>query len=220
MVRTSTVQRRPRRLPRQRPRQPRRRPPLRRRSDCRHAGNACHPRDAGQEELVGTGRRQERQPEPDRSESVNSLSKVFVEADADADGQLTPDEYKAYLAANGKGSPSRRPGLINHDDTADPASAVFFVTRVCASTRKRTRRTFPEEPLMKSSFRIASLTLFALSALLLSACASTTEAGVSADASDTEVNASASGSTTTTYDKHHRGTVGGQRRPVIGSGRA
>ena len=38
------------------------------------------------------------------AESVNSLSKVFVEADADADGQLTPDEYKAYLAASGKGS--------------------------------------------------------------------------------------------------------------------
>ena len=51
---------------------------------------------------------------------------------------------------------------------------------------------------MKSSFRIASLTLFALFALLLSACASTTEAGFSADASGTEVNASASGSTTTT----------------------
>ena len=51
---------------------------------------------------------------------------------------------------------------------------------------------------MKSSFRIASLTLFALSTLLLSACAGTTEAGVSADASGTEVNASASGSTTTT----------------------
>ena len=35
--------------------------------------------------------------------SVQSLSKVFVEADADADGQLTPDEYKAYVAAHGKG---------------------------------------------------------------------------------------------------------------------
>ena len=53
---------------------------------------------------------------------------------------------------------------------------------------------------MKSSFRIASLTLFALSALLLSACASTTEAGVSADASGTEVNGSVSGSTATTSD--------------------
>jgi len=51
---------------------------------------------------------------------------------------------------------------------------------------------------MKSSFRIASLTLFALSALLLSACASTTEAGVSADASGLEVNGSTSTSSTTT----------------------
>ena len=73
---------------------------------------------------------------------------------------------------------------------------------------------------MKSSFRIASLTLFAFSALMLSACASTTEAGVSADASGTEVNASASGSTTTTHDKHHRGTVGRQRHAVIGPCRA
>lgn len=38
------------------------------------------------------------------AESVNSLSKVFVEADANADGQLTADEYKAYLAASGKGA--------------------------------------------------------------------------------------------------------------------
>jgi hypothetical protein len=52
---------------------------------------------------------------------------------------------------------------------------------------------------MKSSVRIASMTLFALSALLLSACASTTEAGISsADASGMEVNGSASSSSTTT----------------------
>lgn len=38
------------------------------------------------------------------AESVNSLSKVFVEADANADGQLTADEYKAYLATSGKGA--------------------------------------------------------------------------------------------------------------------
>lgn len=37
-------------------------------------------------------------------EPVNSLSKVFVAADANADGELTADEYKAYLAANGKGA--------------------------------------------------------------------------------------------------------------------
>ena len=51
---------------------------------------------------------------------------------------------------------------------------------------------------MKSSFRIASLTFLAVSTLLLGACASTTEAGVSADASGTEVNASTSTTTTTT----------------------
>lgn len=51
---------------------------------------------------------------------------------------------------------------------------------------------------MKSSFRIASLTLLAFSTLLLGACASTTEAGVSAEASTPAADASVSGSTTTT----------------------
>ena len=32
--------------------------------------------------------------------SMPSLAKVFTEADADADGQLTQDEYKAWLASN------------------------------------------------------------------------------------------------------------------------
>ena len=35
--------------------------------------------------------------------SVQSLSQAFAKADANADGELTQDEYKAYLAANGKG---------------------------------------------------------------------------------------------------------------------
>lgn len=35
--------------------------------------------------------------------SVSNLSSVFAKADANADGELTQDEYKAYLAANGKG---------------------------------------------------------------------------------------------------------------------
>ena len=35
--------------------------------------------------------------------SVQNLSSVFAKADANADGELTQDEYKAYLAANGKG---------------------------------------------------------------------------------------------------------------------
>lgn len=34
--------------------------------------------------------------------SVQNLSSVFAKADANADGELTQDEYKAYLAANGK----------------------------------------------------------------------------------------------------------------------
>ena len=42
--------------------------------------------------------------------SVQSLAKAFTEADANADGQLTQDEYKAYLAANGKGSATPRSG--------------------------------------------------------------------------------------------------------------
>jgi len=36
---------------------------------------------------------------------VKSLSKVFDQADANKDGALTADEYKAYLAARGQGSP-------------------------------------------------------------------------------------------------------------------
>lgn len=39
----------------------------------------------------------------DKSEaaSIPSLSSVFDQADANADGSLTGDEYKTYLAANG-----------------------------------------------------------------------------------------------------------------------
>lgn len=35
---------------------------------------------------------------------VKGLSKVFDQADANKDGALTADEYKAYLAAHGQGS--------------------------------------------------------------------------------------------------------------------
>jgi len=35
---------------------------------------------------------------------IDSLSQSFDAADADQDGALTTDEYKAYLAANGKGA--------------------------------------------------------------------------------------------------------------------
>ena len=34
--------------------------------------------------------------------SMQSLTKVFAKADANADGELTQDEYKAWLAANDK----------------------------------------------------------------------------------------------------------------------
>jgi len=34
--------------------------------------------------------------------AVESLSKAFSTADANADGQLTTDEYKAYVSANGQ----------------------------------------------------------------------------------------------------------------------
>ena len=33
---------------------------------------------------------------------LQSLTSVFDKADVDKDGALTPDEYKAYIAANGK----------------------------------------------------------------------------------------------------------------------
>lgn len=50
---------------------------------------------------------------------------------------------------------------------------------------------------MKSSFRIASLALVAFATLLLGACASTTEAGVTAEASTPVADASVSGSAST-----------------------
>lgn len=34
--------------------------------------------------------------------AIESLGKAFAQADANADGQLTADEYKAFVAANGK----------------------------------------------------------------------------------------------------------------------
>ena len=34
--------------------------------------------------------------------SMRQVAKVFAKADADANGELTQDEYKAWLAANGK----------------------------------------------------------------------------------------------------------------------
>ena len=34
---------------------------------------------------------------------IPQLDKIFVQADANADGELSTDEYKAWLAANGKG---------------------------------------------------------------------------------------------------------------------
>jgi hypothetical protein len=36
---------------------------------------------------------------------LQSLSQVFDQADSDADGKLTADEYKAYVAKNSSGSP-------------------------------------------------------------------------------------------------------------------
>ena len=41
---------------------------------------------------------------------VSSLSKSFTTADANADGQLTQDEYKAFLASSGK---EKAPGSGN-----------------------------------------------------------------------------------------------------------
>jgi hypothetical protein len=42
--------------------------------------------------------------------SMKSLAKVFGEADADADGELSQDEYKAWLAASGKAKAKVRTG--------------------------------------------------------------------------------------------------------------
>ena len=44
------------------------------------------------------------------AEPLPGLSKAFVKADADANGELTQDEYKAWLAANGKAK-----GKAKHD---------------------------------------------------------------------------------------------------------
>jgi len=42
-----------------------------------------------------------------RTEATNlqSLAQVFDQADADSDGELTPDEYKAYVAKANAGQP-------------------------------------------------------------------------------------------------------------------
>jgi Ca2+-binding EF-hand superfamily protein len=34
--------------------------------------------------------------------AIESLGKAFTTADTNADGQLTTDEYKAYVSANGQ----------------------------------------------------------------------------------------------------------------------
>lgn len=41
---------------------------------------------------------------------MDSLSKVFAKADADANGELTQDEYKTWLAANGKAKGKAKAG--------------------------------------------------------------------------------------------------------------
>ena len=45
---------------------------------------------------------------------------VFAKADANADGELTQDEYKAYLAASGKGEASR----VRAADHCDPQRSL------------------------------------------------------------------------------------------------
>ena len=42
--------------------------------------------------------------------AMPSLSKVFAEADADKDGELTPDEYRAWFAANESKTPKAEGG--------------------------------------------------------------------------------------------------------------
>lgn len=41
----------------------------------------------------------------DEASNIPSLQAVFDQADSNADGALTGDEYKTYLASNGKGKP-------------------------------------------------------------------------------------------------------------------
>lgn len=41
----------------------------------------------------------------DEASNIPSLQAVFDQADSNADGALTGEEYKTYLAANGKGQP-------------------------------------------------------------------------------------------------------------------
>ncbi|RZA21171.1 MAG: hypothetical protein EOP93_03955 [Lysobacteraceae bacterium] len=41
---------------------------------------------------------------------MESLSKVFVKADVDANGELTQDEYKSWLAVNGKAKGKAKAG--------------------------------------------------------------------------------------------------------------
>lgn len=41
------------------------------------------------------------------ADAVPSLGAVFDKADANADGALTGEEYKAYVAINGRGAPAK-----------------------------------------------------------------------------------------------------------------
>ena len=43
--------------------------------------------------------------------NVQSLAQVFDEADADQDGQLTPDEYKAFVAKANEAQPAGSGGI-------------------------------------------------------------------------------------------------------------
>ena len=40
----------------------------------------------------------------DESSALPSLAQVFEQADGDSDGELTPDEYKAFVASNSSGT--------------------------------------------------------------------------------------------------------------------
>lgn len=65
-------------------------------------GNAAEPRQLtwADVDIDGSGAISQ-----EESGQLPSLAQVFADADADDDGQLTPDEYKAYVATVGTPAP-------------------------------------------------------------------------------------------------------------------
>ncbi len=71
------------------------------------AATPADPAPAAQEQKMGwadVDTNQDGNVSKDESAAVPSLAQVFDQADADADGQLTPQEYQAFVAQQQSGA--------------------------------------------------------------------------------------------------------------------